>query len=284
MTRPTLLALAAFGLAAVPASAQTSPMPAPADTVAADSVEAPIQLDPERARDLYTDGTPLLRAQDYEAALLKFEEALLYNPSYAAAGLGRAQALTGLRRYDDARTAFEQAIAMAEASDAPNADQIKSTAQTTLDRINEALSAQAAAAEAQAAAGAAQATAAKVEEATQMLSGAEVSFEQAADAYALLEQARMDGYDADLVAYYYAKALVAMDRSADAVPYAETAVAASEGQDDRSSFYVLLGQAHLGAGNAAEARAAFEAIEEDDAWAGWKPHYLSQVDALESEG
>ena len=288
MTRHTLLALLAFGLVAS-ASAQTDPMPTdtpalPADSAAADTTEAAIELDPERARSLYDEGAGLLRARDFQAALLKFEEALLYNPSYAAAGLGRAQSLAAQRRLEDARNAFEEAIAMAEASDASNAASIKETAERQLEQVASVLDQQAAAAQAQADADAAAGVQAKVTEATQILSANEVSFEQAADAYALLEQARMDGFDANSVAYYYAKALVAMERGADAVPYAETAVTQSEGQPDRSSYYILLAQAELGAGNAAGARAALESISEGEAWHGWVPHYMGQVEALEAEG
>ena len=288
MTRHTLLALLAFGVAAS-TSAQTDPMPTdtpalPADSAMADSTEAAIEIDPERARELYDEGASLLRDRDFEAALLKFDQALLYNPSYAAAALGRAQSLAAQRRLEDARSAFEAAIAMADASDASNAASIRDTAQRQLDQVSSVLDQQAAANEAQAQANAAAGVQAKVNEASQMLSGNEVSFEQAAEAYALLEQARMDGYDPNSVAYYYAKALVAMERGEDAIPYAETAVTQSEGQPDRSSYYVLLGQAHLAAGNAAEARAAFESISEGEAWHGWVPHYIGQVEALEAEG
>lgn len=117
-----------------------------------------------------------------------------------------------------------------------------------------------------------------------MLAGNDITFEQGTDAYALLEQARLDGYDADLVAFYYAKALIAMERGADAIPYAETALAASEGQGDRSGFYILLAQAHIGAGNADDARAALSAINEGESWHGWIPHYTSQIEAMEAGG
>ncbi|WP_420457207.1 tetratricopeptide repeat protein [Rubrivirga sp.] len=288
MTRSALLAALAFGVVTT-ASAQTEPaemptdMPVMADTVAVDSTEATVELDPERARALYDEGVTSLRAQDYDAALLKFEEALLYNPSYAAAGLGRAQSLAAQRRLDDARTAFEEAIAMANASDASNAGDVRSTAQRQLAQVTAAIEqrdASAAAAEqANAAAAGAQATAAKVEEATQMLAGNEITMAQATDAYALLEQARMDGYDADLVAFYYAKALNAMERGADAVPYAQTAVDAADPSADNSALYIQLGLAHMNAGNADQARTAFESITDGQAWHGWAQHYIGQLDS-----
>ncbi|WP_412060201.1 hypothetical protein [Rubrivirga sp. IMCC45206] len=278
MFRIALLALLALGLTTA-ASAQSDGGEMPADTpeVAADSAEAAIELDPERARGLYDEGAALLRDRDFEAALLKFEESLIYNPSYAAAGLGLAQSLAAQRRLEDARNAYEAAIAMAEASDASNAADIRSTAQDQLDRVTAALDQRAANAAAQQAQAGANATAEKVAQATQMLSGNEISFEQATDAYALLEQARMDGYDADLVAFFYAKALNAMERGADAVPFAETAVANADASADNSAIYIQLGLAHMGAGNDAEARAAFEAVTEGQAWHGWAQHYIGQI-------
>lgn len=285
MPRFFLSALLALGLTTA-VSAQTEPteMPAvPADTVATDSLEVAIEPDPERARELYREGVELFRAQNYGEALLKYEEALLYNETYAPAGLGLAQALAQEGRLEDSRNAFEDAVAMAEASGASNAADVLSAARRGLEQVSGVLDARAANAAAQQqqeqANAAAAATTAKVEQAVQMLNGNDISFEQGAEAYALLEQARMDGYDPDLVAFYYAKALIAMDRGADAVPYAETALASSEGQADRSGQYIQLGLAHMGAGNTAEARAAFEAIEEGQSWHGWAQHYIGQLDS-----
>lgn len=285
MTRLFPLALLAFAFAATTASAQSDPTATPADSIAADSTATIIEPDPERARELYREGVELFRARDFSEALLKYEESLLYNESYAPAGLGLAQALAQQGRLEDSRNAFEQAVAMAQASDASNASDIVTAARRGLEQVTAALEARASAAAAQqqqqAAAAEAQATTAKVEQATQILAGNEVSFEQATEAYALLEQARLAGYDPDLVAFYYAKALIAMERGADAIPFAETAVAQSEGQADRSSYYIQLGLAHMGAGNNAEAIAAFEAIEEGQAWHGWAQHYIGQVNAAE---
>ena len=280
MPRFIALAVLAFGFTAVTASAQTDPAP-PADTAVSDTTETAIGPDPERAREIYREAADLLRERNFEEALVKYEEALVYNETYAAAGLGRAQSLAQLGRLEESQTAFEQAVALAEASEASNADQIAATAQRGLEQVSSVLAARAEAAEQQAAASAVQEMQNKVTQATQMLAGNEISYAQGADAYALLEQARMEGYAANLVAYYYAKALLAMERAADAVAYAETAVAQSEGQGDRSSYYILLAQAHIGAGNAAEARSALESINEGEAWHGWVPHYMGQVDALE---
>ena len=284
MTRIALLALFAFAVAGS-ASAQTpaDTTDTPADSAASDTTMVVIELDPERARGLYDEGVGLLRNRDFAGALPLFDEALVYNPEYPAAALGRAQALVGQRMLNDAQAAYQSAIELADRSDASNASTIKQTAETQLAQVTQALDNQAAAqaqaqaqADAQAAAGA---TAEKVNQATQMLGGNDISFEQASEAYALLEQARMDGYDANQVAFFYAKALNAMERGADAIPFAETAVEQAAGQDDPSGVYIQLGLAHMGAGNADEARAAFEAIQEGQAWHGWAQHYIGQLDA-----
>ncbi len=292
MTRPALLAALALGLSVPVAHAQADPaeLPAPApaaDTVAVDSAAVAIAPDADRALALYNEGLALYRNDDYTAALAKYDEALLYGESFAPAGFGRGQALYSLGRLEDSRNALEAAVAMSRASDAPNAGQLQAASQQWLDTVTQTIEAReanaAAAEQQQAAAAAAQETTAKVTQAIEMLSGNETTFEQGADAYALLEQARQAGYDADQAALYYAKALTAMERGEEAVPFAETAVRVSEGQGDRSVNYIALGRAHLDAGNAAEARAAFEMIQEGEAWHGWVPHYMSQVDALESD-
>ena len=283
MPRLLLLALLALGLSAT-ASAQTdTPDDVVSDTTDVEIEEA-VEPDPERARAIYGEGLDLFRADNMEEALLKYEESLLYNETYAPAAIGRAQVLARMGRLEDSRNAFEAAVAMAAASDAGNAAEIQAAARRGLDQVTTALEARAAAEAARAEANAANETTAKVTQAVEILNANELTFEQAAEGYALLEQARVAGYDADQVALYYAKALVAMDRGADAVPYAETALAATEGEADRSGSYIQLGLAHMNAGNAAEARAAFEAVQEGQAWHGWAQHYLGQVAEMEAGG
>lgn len=278
MTRFTLLAALGLGLA-LPAAAQTTE-PAPTDPAAADTTT--IEVDPERARELYDQGVETLSGGDYEAALATFNEALVYNPQYAAAELRRGQALAQLSRLEDARTAFESAIALAEASDAGNAATIVTAATRARDQIAQVLDNQAAAAQAEAAA---QSVQAKVTEAIGILQGINITdttdanFGPASEGYALLEQARMEGYDPNLVAEYYAIALNAMARGADAIPFAETALENNADQADTSRYHILLGLAHMGAGNTAEAQATFEAVEEGQSWHGWAQHFLGQVNA-----
>ena len=282
MIRVFSLSLLALGLASLPASAQDTPA-TPADSVALDSVATDsvevIEADPERARGLYNEGRGFLQASDFENALAKFDEALVYNETYAAASLGRAQALAQLGRYEDSRSAAEATVALAEASDISNAETIKGAAERLLAQVNQVMEARAQAQAQSQQAAAQQETTGKVNQAVQMLNPFEVDEATAIEAYALLEQARMAGYDADQVAFFYAKALNAMDRGADAVPYAETAVTASEGQADRSPYYYQLGLAHMSAGNTEEARAAFEAIGESDSLHGWAQHQIGQLAA-----
>ncbi len=281
MFRLTLLAV----LFSFAAQAQTEAPTPPADTVdvavddavaASDSTETTIQPDPDKARELYREGLDLYRAESLDPALLKYEEALLYDEAYAPAGLGRAQVLTRLNRLEDARSAFEEAVAMSEGFEASNASQLRSAARTGLEQVNEAIAMRANAAEQNAAASA---MADNVTRATEILGGNELSPEQATEGLAMLEKVVADGYDANALAFYFAKALVTLDRGADAIPYAQTALDASEGDADRSGFYVLLGQAHMKAGNDAEARSAFESITEGQSWHGWATHYLGQLDA-----
>ena len=284
MSRLPSLAVLAFALAlGAPASAQESvpdSVALPADSVAAEA-EPTIEPDPERARELYEQGRTALTASEYDQALTHFNESLLYNESYAVAALGRGQALAQLGRLEDSRSALEAAVAMADASDAANAADVKRTTERYLEQINAALesrAANAAAQQEQAAAAEMAATGQKVEQAVAILQANEVTEAQAIEAYALLEQARMAGYDTEQVAFYYAKALNTMNRGADAIPFAETALSQSEGQDDRSLYYIQLGLAHMGAGNADDARAAFEAVEEGQSWHGWAQHYLRELD------
>lgn len=288
MNRLLSLSLLTAAVAIAPAQAQETPTDTTeipvdpttlTDVVDADSADAVIEPDPERARELYDEGRGQLQAGSFEEALLKFEEALLYNDSYAAAALGRGQALAQLSRLEDARTALESAVAMAEASDAASAADIVRVSRRTLEQINSALEAQTQRqAQAQAASAAADRNQ-KVQQAIDLLQANPVDAASATEAYALLEQARMAGYNPDDAAFYYAKALNAMDRGADAVPYAQTAVEASAGQADRSPYYIQLGLAHMSAGNADDARAAFEAVNEGDSWHGWAQHYIGQLDA-----
>lgn len=287
MTRSLLLA---FAVLAVPATAQTADstpaadptVAAATDSTATDSTAAFV-ADPAQARPLYNEALALGRSNNYSEALLKYEESLRHNPGFAPSAFGRAQALAQLSRLDDARTAFEEALATARAA---NDSAVQTAAERGLAQVRTAIEQR----EANSAAQSAAATeAARVQvmtdainEATGLLNSDPVSPDAAQRAYDALERARESGYDANLVAYYYAKALIALDRAAEAVPYAQTAVDAADATTDRSGLYVQLGLAQRAAGDTAAARAAFEAAREG-AWASWAAHYLRELDAAAGE-
>lgn len=278
MNRLSLLGLAAAALVAVPAQAQDTPA-MPADSLAADSMMAnpvaAVVLDPARARPLYDEGVALAREDDHDGAILKFEEAALNDPSFAPAAYGLGSSLAQLRRYEDARNAFEAAIAKAQAA---NDSRVQTAAQRGLTQVQEVLAQVQATQSAQASAQAsASAMTESITEATAKLNADPVTPENAQQAYDALERARAAGYDANLVAFYYAKALLALDRGAEAVPYAQTALDGADATTDRSGNYIQLGLAQRAAGDTAAARASFEAAREGS-WSGWADHYLREMD------
>ena len=278
MLRSLLFALAA--LLAAPVFAQDAPtdstmMPPDAmadSTMMADSAAVVVvEPSPEKARELYAEGNEVLRT-DPARALEKYDEALLYNEAYAVAALGRAQALVGLRQMEEATAAYESAITLAQAA---GDGRVVTRAREQLAQINESM-AQRAAQQADA-----EATAAAVRRASDLLQTDPVSVAQANEALQLLQQAEAGGMEASGLAFYYAKAYNALDRGAEAVPYAQAALDASTG--DQSAFYIQLGLAHKSAGDTDAARAAFESAKEGS-WAGWADHYLRELDAPSEEG
>ena len=99
----------------------------------------------------------------------------------------------------------------------------------------------------------------------------------------LLEEARVAGYDSSQVAFYYAKALNTIGQYDEAVHYADIAVEKSEGQPDRSAFFIQLGIAQRGTGNSDEARESFNAAKEGS-WAAWAEYYLNEMDSEAAGG
>ncbi|MEO0557802.1 MAG: hypothetical protein AAF170_06420 [Bacteroidota bacterium] len=260
MSRFSLLAVLAlvFSLA-LPASAQDT-MPVAADSVLADTSDA---SNPELARALYDQAEAAADTSNFEAALGLYEQALELDAANARIALGRARTLGQLRRFEDSRTAYENAVKLAEAAEDNAA---LNAASNELARLVEGLEARAAT----------QATAEAFNNAVSLLS-ANPTPAQAEEALGMLNQVMEAGYDSTRTAFYYAQAYNAMDRGADALPYAEAAVAASEGEADRSGYYIQLGLAHMKIGNTEEARAAFEQTQ-GGAWEGWGTHYIGQLD------
>ena len=278
---PRLPLFAAAALLAAPAFAQDSGTPAPeptpavADTVMADTTmaEPAFVPSPEKARELYSEGNERLQQSDFAGAIEKYDEALLNNPDYSYPALGRAQALVALGQNEDARAAFDQAIALGRAA---GKNDVVTNAQSQL----------AAMMERQEQAAAAQASAETISDAVTrsaaILQSDPVSEAQAREALQLLDVAKGGGVDSTGLAYYYAKAHLTLGQFDQAVPYAQTAVDASEGQPDRSAFFIQLGLVQRGAGNLDEARAAFEGAK-TGSWASWAEHYLREMDAAEAD-
>ena len=258
MSRLSLLAvLALIASLALPAAAQDT---APTDPVVADSSDAP---NPELARELYAQADSAAKQSNFEAALGLYDQALEQDAANPRIALGRARTLGQLRQFDDSRAAYESAVALAEAADDNAA---LTAASNELARLVEGLEARAAT----------QATAEAFNSAVSLLSASPTPA-QAEEALGLLNQVTEAGYDSTRTAFYYAQAYNSMDQGANALPYAEAAVAASEGEADRSGYYIQLGLALKGAGRTEDARAAFEQAKTGQ-WAGWADHYISQLD------
>ncbi|GAB5537024.1 MAG: hypothetical protein Rubg2KO_32730 [Rubricoccaceae bacterium] len=260
MSRLSLFAvLALVASLALPAAAQDS-MPVTADSVMADSSDA---SNPELAAELYAQADAAADTSNFETALGLYEQALEMDQTNPRIALGRANTLGQLRRFEDARAAYETAVELAEAADDNAA---LTAANNQLARLVEGLEARAAT----------QATAEAFNNAVSLLSASPTPG-QAQEALGMLNQATEAGYDSTRTAFYYAQAYNAMDQGAEALPYAEIAIAASEGEADRSGYYIQLGLAHMKMGNEDQARAAFEQTQ-GGAWESWGTHYIGQLD------
>lgn len=279
MTR-TLPLLAALALAA-PAVAQDAPAdtsmtemaPMPADSTMSDST-ATIERDPARSAELAAEANALAAAGNYEAAIDQYDLGILYDEANVDNVFGRARALAQMKRYDDAVAGYEATIPLAQAAERTA---VVTAARKEMRQIREGLEQQAAA---QQSVADIQAT---VSEATGLLQAPDVPPANAERALGLLNQAVEAGYDPAFAAFYYAKAYNVLDRGAEAVPHAQIAVDASEGEADRSAYYIQLGLAHMNAGNDADARAAFESAKAG-AWSTWADHYLGQMDSEAEAG
>ena len=278
MTRLPLLGLAGV-LFAVPAGAQTVPADsAMADSTAmmADSTAGPT-VDTRRADELNTQAVAA-ESRDFAAALALYDQALVADPTYPPALLGRGNMLSQLGRNAEARSSYEAAAAAAAergsgfASVGSRATEYAAAVATLLE--------QQAVAERQAAAVAAQTEAvaaqtAAIEAASALLATDHLTPEAAQQAYDQLETARNAGYDANLLAFSYAKALNALTRGAEALPYAQQALQAST-DEDKSVYYIQIGIANRFAGDDAAAREAFTAAK-TGSWAGWADYYLAEM-------
>ena len=277
MTRLTLLGAAA--LVALPAAAQTPDSTAmtPGTALVADSALAVSTLDRARASTLNREALAAEGTRDYAAALAVYDRALAADSTYAPALLGRGNMLSQLGRNPEARLSYDAAIAAAAGQ--PAFARVLATA-TDNSRIVTGLLAEEAAiarqqadVDAQTAAVAVQTVA--IEAATALLTPDPLTPENAQAGFDQLEAARAAGYDPNSVAFYYAKALNALQRGAEALPYAEQALAAST-EADKSVYHIQVGIANRFAGNDPAAREAFTAAK-GGSWAGWADHYLGEM-------
>jgi len=245
-------------------SASDEMMEASADTVV-------VTFDPDQSRALSVLGDSLFKAANYAAALETYTEGFGLDSTYAKNPFGQARSYVRLNDLPAAMLAYRKSIELAEGVEGMG--NIFTTARDERRVIEARME------ELQGA----QAIADKISRATTLLQAEPVSENNATTAYELLEDVRVNAdYDSSQVAFYYAKALNVLGRSDEATHYAQIAVDQSEGQDDRSAFFIQLGLAHMGADNEDGAREAFTAAREG-AWAGWADHYLGQLDADDEE-
>ena len=280
MTRLPLLGLAGV-LFAAPAGAQTMP---PDSTVAdstvtmADSTAGPT-VDTARANTLNTQAVAAERT-DFAAALALYDQALVADPTYPPALLGRGNMLSQLGRNAEARASYEAAAAAAAVRGEEFAR--VGTAATTNAGIVAGILAEAAETARQSVDVAAQTAAvevqtAAIQAASALLATDPLTPEAAQQAYDQLEIAREAGYDPNLLAFSYAKSLNALGRGADALPYAELALAGST-EEDKSVYHIQVGIANRFAGDDPAARVAFTAAKAGS-WAGWADYYLAEMGA-----
>lgn len=276
MTRFALLGAAA--LVALPAAAQTpaDSLAETFDTTVADTV-AVSTLDTAGATALNTEALAAERTRDFAAALAIYDRALTADSTYAPALLGRGNMLSQLGRNPEAKLSYDAAVAAATGR--PEYALVLTTATENSAIVTGLLAQEAEVArqqaevDAQTAAVATQTAA--VEAATALLTPDPLTPENAQAGFDQLEIAREAGYDPNSVAFYYAKALNTLGRGADALPYAEQALAAST-EADKSVYYIQIGIANRFAGNDPAAREAFTAAKMGT-WAGWADHYLAEM-------
>ena len=288
MNRLTLLGVAGALFAAPAATAQTTTTPGAPGTVGmtadtsmtADTTVVVRVVDTDGARVLYREGFAMAGNTADEAslraALGKFDEALIADDAFPPALYGRANALGRLGRLEESRAGYEAAIA---ASQGEANTAYREAATTALAQVEAAIvetaavAAQTAEVERQNAAVAAQTVA--VEQAAALLAEFPVTAENATAGYAQLEAAREAGYDANLLSFYYAKALNALGRGSEALPYAQQSLDAST-DADKSAYYIQVGIANRFAGDDPAARIAFEAAR-TGSWSSWADHYLAEM-------
>ncbi|OZC01958.1 hypothetical protein BSZ36_02550 [Rubricoccus marinus] len=236
----------------------------------ADTVEV-VTFDPDRSRMLSMQADSLFKASDYEMALERYSEGYELDSTYAKNPFGQARSYVRLNNLKAAMVSYRKAIELAEGVEGMGNifDAAREERRVVEARIEEEQGAQA--------------VNDKITRATTLLQAEPLSESAANTAFELLEDVRMNAdYDSSQVAFYYAKALNALGRSQEATHYAQLAVDQSEGQPDRSAYFIQLGLAHMGAENEDAAREAFTAAKEGS-WASWAEYYLNEMENANAE-
>lgn len=251
MTLTPRLALLATLIAVIgfTAPVQAQDTPAVPDTIVVRTPE-------NDARRRFNEGNDLLRQEEYEAALAKFDAGLELDPTSARNAYGRALAFAQMEQEEDAVAAFQQAIALSEAGTDAETGTAARRALGTIAYRN----------------------------ATSKLQGFPLPRQNAEEALPLLEQAEAGNVDSPQLPYQFARVFNTLERWDDAERYALQAIGAVEGEDgDKSALYYELGLARMGKSDAAGAREAFETAKEGQ-WSGWAEYQIGQLDAQETGG
>ena len=114
-----------------------------------------------------------------------------------------------------------------------------------------------------------------IDQATVLLATDPFTPDVAQQVYDQLERAREAGYDANLIAFQYARSLNTLGRGADALSYAQQALEAAT-DDDKSAYYIQLGISKRLTGDDPGAREAFTSAKAGS-WAGWADYYLAEM-------
>ncbi|MDX1440206.1 MAG: tetratricopeptide repeat protein [Rubricoccaceae bacterium] len=209
-----------------------------------------------QARRMFNEGQALLRENDAESALAKFEEGLELDPASSRNMYGKALAHSELEQESEAVEAFEAAIELSQ----ENGDtETLGAAQRALGTI-------------------------AYRNAVPLLEPFPLPQENAEQVLPLLQQAEAGQLNNPMLPYQFARTYNALGQFEDAEQYAMTAVevGAEEGEDN-SALYYELGLARVGTGDKEGAREAFEQAI-GGTWGGWAEYQISQLDAEDGTG
>jgi len=272
---PRLLAsaaLLALSALAAPVIAQTAtPDTVDADTVTAavdsaaaavtaarrDSIEAILALR-ARAQASYEEGSELLQAEDYEGALIRFDDGIAVFPESVGNTYGRAFALAQLGRDEDAVAGFLRAAELGEVAGDTAAVRLANTSREGI--VSRRLAA----------------VGPVYDQVDALMVDVPPTSEAGTQALALLES--VDDQALRDIGYHYrwSRALNAAERFADAAEHAEHAIDLSTHEADRSAYYYEFGVSLRGMGQAGPARDAFEQAR-TGAWAAWADYQLASM-------